>query len=173
MGAIEGQMAIQKGKFDTLSKQEIIECVTAFNWLLGCGGGYDTAAYNYSKITNGVTTAKNNPYVGTTVNKTCKPKLPRTPGSAVASWNVLPKNETIIRDILFTVGPLYIVFYVASDFYNYAGGIYTDIKSQCQRRYPNHAVLLVGYGTENGTDYWILRNSWSRTQIDFFAHLID
>ena len=24
----------------------------------------------------------------------------------------------------------------------------------------NHAIVLVGYGSEDGIDYWVVRNSW-------------
>lgn len=35
-------------------------------------------------------------------------------------------------------------------------GIYSD--PQCNEKLTNHAVLVVGYGTENGEDYWLVKN---------------
>jgi cathepsin X len=40
----------------------------------------------------------------------------------------------------------------------YTGGIITAT----QPSDINHVVSIVGYGTENGTDYWIVRNSWGQ-----------
>lgn len=38
----------------------------------------------------------------------------------------------------------------------YKSGIYYDPK--CDNRNQNHGVLLVGYGTANGVDYWLVKN---------------
>lgn len=43
----------------------------------------------------------------------------------------------------------------------YASGVYYD--EQCKNGPDDldHSVLLVGYGNENGQDYWLVKNSWS------------
>jgi C1A family cysteine protease len=43
-----------------------------------------------------------------------------------------------------------------SDFQFYSSEIFTG---PCGRSL-NHAVLPVGYGTSNGANYWIVKNSW-------------
>ena len=41
-------------------------------------------------------------------------------------------------------------------FQNYGGGVFAGCTSSTE----NHAVTVVGYGTDNGVDYWLVKNSW-------------
>ena len=73
----------------------------------------------------------------------------------------------MVLSSILTKSALYILVYkygavatgiYASDnsFGNYAKGVFDT----CSSTKMNHAVTVVGYGTESGKDYWLVKNSW-------------
>jgi len=57
-----------------------------------------------------------------------------------------------------TNGPLAVAFTVYADFPTYTSGVYTHTEGSAL---GGHAVAMLGWGTENGKDYWLIKNSWS------------
>lgn len=64
----------------------------------------------------------------------------------------LNNNETALAQVVKAYGPVSVAISVNVNFSLYKSGIYND--PSCTGRNLNHEVLCVGYGTENGTDYW-------------------
>ncbi|CAI8028131.1 Dipeptidyl peptidase 1 [Geodia barretti] len=72
-------------------------------------------------------------------------------------------NEPQMRLELVKNGPIAVSFEVLNDFMHYKGGIYrhtglTDGFNPWE--ITNHVVLVVGYGSEGGVPFWIVKNSW-------------
>lgn len=83
------------------------------------------------------------------------------PGGSV---NITAYDEDELTHAVAFTGPVSIAFQVAGDFHHYTEGVYDGVKDKCNNtaEYVNHAVLAVGFNTDsNGTDYWIIKNSWS------------
>ena len=73
----------------------------------------------------------------------------------------IPGREQMVRDEVKSDGPVVVVM-DASDpaFRLYKSGIYSS--ETCEESSPNHAVLIIGYGTEAGQAYWLVKNSWGK-----------
>ena len=65
----------------------------------------------------------------------------------------------MMKRALATVGPIVIGFFELPQIRLYGGGIF-DLTRGCDvPNKMNHDVLVVGYGTSGGQEYWIVKNS--------------
>jgi len=55
-------------------------------------------------------------------------------------------------------GPVETSFEVYQDFFSYKSGVYDPVSEDYV---GNHAVKILGWGVENGTDYYLCANSWN------------
>ena len=83
--------------------------------------------------------------------------------SNISAWGQVSSSasgESKIASYLVANGPVTIGIN-ANPMQDYTSGI--DNPASCSALNLNHAVLIVGYGTENGVDYWLIKNSWGVT----------
>merc|ERR1712045_604156 len=64
---------------------------------------------------------------------------------------VTARGVSGIQQAIMAGGPMEVAFTVYSDFENYAGGIYHHVSGM---PVGGHAVKVVGWGVENGVNYW-------------------
>jgi C1A family cysteine protease len=157
---LESQILLQDGILSNLSEQYLISCNTDD---FGCGGGWFAHDYHEWKIPPGELEAgavleADFPYVWSDVQ--CNG--PYTHHERIASWHYVQEqwgnlDVAAIQDAIIHHGPVATGICVGDDFTQYTGGIFNT--NECGTH--NHAVVLVGWDGDQGTDgVWILRNSW-------------
>ncbi|CAK4327403.1 hypothetical protein Ae201684P_004764 [Aphanomyces euteiches] len=158
-GCLESHNLIAHGKKILLSEQNLIDCAQAFD-NHGCNGGLPSHAFEYVKFNGGLDTGASYPYHAK--DEACKFSSSSIGVKVFDVVNITSKDENQLRAAVGTVGPVSVAFQVAEDFRLYKDGVYDSTVCKSGEQDVNHAVLAVGYNTtENGTKYWIVKNSWS------------
>lgn len=161
IGSLEGQHKRKTGKLVKLSEQNLIDCSKP-EGNKGCKGGQMCRALEYAAHTPGVATAESYPFVGTSTNGVCKYSNSSV-GSKVGGYLEIPYgDEDALKKAVGLLGPMAAGLDGSPEtFRHYNGGIYSD--PACSNTTLTHALTIIGYGTENGTDYWLVKNSWGKS----------
>ena len=91
---------------------------------------------------------------------TCKFDSKKVLGATLGSYNITAYNEHEMKAVIAKIGPVAMAYKVVEGFYEYKSGVYSNPNCGKGPMDVNHAVQAVGYGTENGEDMWIVKNSW-------------
>lgn len=167
MGVLETMRCLNKVSSPTLSPQQVVDCSRAYN-NFGCNGGWPTRVLKYLQDTGVAAREACYPFVRRQLACRLRQVQSMGPGCTVRasptdasriSYKVL-NNE---RDILYHVaktGPVVTVMRATDKFLYYGSGIFDDATCSRRRDDVDHAIVIVGYGKQNGLDYWLIKNSW-------------
>ena len=165
--SIEGQHAKRTGQLVSLSEQNLVDCVKGeklpgddSTCCMGCKGGLMNDAFQYliDHQKGGIDTEASYGYTGR--GGTCSFDA-SDDGSKITGWTAIPPgDEDALLDAVATVGPVSIGVDASIGWQLYFGGIMHPTLCSSNPKKMDHGVAIVGYGTEKGKDYWIIRNSW-------------
>ncbi|XP_021071402.1 cathepsin J isoform X1 [Mus pahari] len=159
VGAIEGQMFWKTGNLTALSVQNLLDCSKA-EGNKGCRSGTAHQAFQYVLKNKGLEAEATYPYEGK--EGPCRYRSENASANITDVVN-LPPNEIYLWVAVAAIGPVSAAVDASHDSFRfYNTGIYHE--PNCSSHFVNHAVLVVGYGSEgdvkDANNYWLIKNSW-------------
>ncbi|KAG6406899.1 hypothetical protein SASPL_134515 [Salvia splendens] len=157
IAAVEGINLIKTGSLISLSEQELVDCDTSYNQ--GCNGGLMDYAFEFIIKNGGIDSEEDYPYTGRDGRcDTYRVSLKQNAKVvSIDGYEDVPVNNEKALQKAVASQPISVAIEAGGrDFQLYQSGIFTG---KCGTSL-DHGVAVVGYGTENGKDYWIVRNSW-------------
>uniref|UniRef100_A0A3G9CNE8 Cathepsin L cysteine proteinase n=1 Tax=Laqueus rubellus TaxID=93892 RepID=A0A3G9CNE8_LAQRU len=155
-GSLEGQHFRQKGKLVSLSEQNLLDCSGKYG-NEGCNGGLMDQAFEYIKENDGIDTEASYPYKAK--KGKCLYKKKNRGADDTGFTDVPHGDEDQLKEAVATTGPISVAIDAShKSFQSYRQGIYDE--PECSSSSLDHGVLVVGYGTKDGQDYWLVKNSW-------------
>jgi cathepsin L len=157
-GSVEGINAIKGKKIDDISssEQQLVDCSGSYG-NYGCNGGLMDSAFDYIiKSSHGLNSEKKYPY--TARDSSCKFISGDVVTTISGHTSVLKQNEGDLQKSIKQQPVSVAIDAGHSSFQFYHSGVYFE--SRCSPTQLDHGVLAVGYDTQSGSDFYIVKNSW-------------
>jgi len=155
-GSTEGAYFLSTKKLISLSEQNLIDCSTD-EGNDGCDGGLMDSAFQYIISNNGVDTEASYPYTATGPN-TCEFNRANV-GATISNYKDISQgDENALLSAVYVTPTSVAIDASHQSFQFYSGGVYNE--PACSSTQLDHGVLAIGFGTESGSDYWLVKNSW-------------
>jgi len=159
MALIETCFKRKTGAFGDYSEQQMVDCGYDGRRAKGCNGAATFAYVKWAADSKDDLTAEATyPYKNTSPTLTCPTNLAHyNKGAKVTgSFYTYSGDEEALKGLVATHGAVVTSVASAGPFQEYKAGIFEG----CTSSDTDHAVTVVGYGTDNGVDYWLIKNSW-------------
>ncbi|KAI1301729.1 Cathepsin L [Halotydeus destructor] len=158
VAGLEGQHAKKTGKLVSLSEQNLVDCSTA-EGNQGCNGGLMDQAFQYIEDAGGLDTEDSYPYKGQ--DDKCAFNKANIGANVTGFVDIPTGDEAALADAVANIGPISVAIDASSFWFQlYFGGVYDHGDCGSSVDQLDHGVTAVGYGTESGKDYWLIKNSW-------------
>ncbi|KAI3445956.1 hypothetical protein Pfo_002621 [Paulownia fortunei] len=153
VAAVEGVNQIVTGDMIVLSEQELVDCDRSYNQ--GCNGGLMDYGFQFIIDNGGIDTEDDYPYRAH--DGTCDNYRKNANVVSIDTYEDVPENDEQALKKAVANQPVSVAIEAGGRaFQLYHSGVFTG---HCGTDL-DHGVVAVGYGTEKGKDYWIVRNSW-------------
>merc|ERR1719430_534880 len=153
-GTIEGAYFQKTGELVSLSEQNLMDCSRS-NY--GCNGGNPYMALLFTIRNGGIDTEDSYPYEMR--QGYCRYNQDNIGATISDAKRIIQGSENDLQNALGSIGPVSVAIDAAhTSFQLYRSGVYNE--PYCSSYRLDHGVLAVGYGSENGQGYYIVKNSW-------------
>jgi len=160
MSSVETCYKKLTGVFGDYSEQQFVDCGFGQNGANGCNGAAPHAYAKWAGDRNdGLAHESSYPYLNTKPKLTCPASLPvYNQGAKVSgSYYTYSGDEDLLKKLVFEHGAVVATVKSKGPFGDYGGGVFSGCAAGTS---TDHAISVVGYGTENGVAYWLIKNSW-------------
>jgi C1A family cysteine protease len=159
-GSAEGAHQIATGKLVSFSEQELVDCAGSYG-NQGCNGGLMDDGFKYLEA-KGDSLEASYAYTGKTgtCNSQKQSAADGIKAGAVGSFHDVTTDSLAQMEAAVAQQPVSVAIEAdQSGFQFYKTGVFSGT---CGTNL-DHGVLVVGYGTDSGKDYWKVKNSWGAT----------